>query len=244
MASPHPVFGLPGNTNNVLWHYFKIENYRKLLKSEALWFARADKLGDPFEGSVSRLTIQARKTAFEIAPALQRGDHTVFENLLIHESVGFRMQKLTYVNCWHANEGESSAMWQLYAPTGGVAVRTTCTKLIQHTPSHSFVVGIRYANYVDEAIPDNDLTARFVFKRKSFIHENEIRAIIQEDPHTQGDLDARDQGMLIKVPLSDFIDAVFVSPGAPDSFLEEVMLITQQIGKPVHRSEIDSPAIF
>src|SRR5258706_406031 len=33
------------------------------------------------------------------------------------------------VNCWHVNEGESAAMWDLYANSKGIAIRSTVGRL-------------------------------------------------------------------------------------------------------------------
>jgi hypothetical protein len=71
-----------------------------------------------------------------------------------------------------------------------------------------------------------------------------IDGIFQDKPDTQGDLESRPPGKLIDIRLSDLIDDVFVSPGSPNDFFNAIKRITRQIGKPVHRSEIDSAAIF
>jgi hypothetical protein len=245
MASIHALFKAPADTEAALWRYTDINKYEALLKSHALYFSRADKLGDPFEGSVSRASILARMTAFQKAPPQQRGQHTVEIHLGIYTSFFLRMPKLTFVSCWHMNEVESTAMWRLYAEQG-IALRTTVSKLLRLTPDNAFVVEVRYANYSKEAIPDHTPIAPFVFKRKSFAHENEVRAIIQDDPKTQGDLDARSAGKLVDVSLIDLIDSVHVYPSASDAFRTKVVEITERYGleKKVHRSEIDSPALF
>ena len=98
-----------------LWRYLDFTKFVSLLDTSELFFARADTLGDEFEGGVaSAPSREARSPQF--APQLAE----------MKEGV----RRHTYINCWSLAEHESAALWGLYTPTaGGVAVRTTFQRL-------------------------------------------------------------------------------------------------------------------
>src|ERR1700730_7601931 len=54
MISEHPSFTHPSNQTR-LWRYMDLSKFVALIQTAKLHFARADTLGDPFEGSVPRL---------------------------------------------------------------------------------------------------------------------------------------------------------------------------------------------
>ena len=60
-----------GNTFNkppadaVLWRYMSFTKFVSLLTKKSLFFARADKLGDPFEGSLSQVNIDLRPEIYK-----------------------------------------------------------------------------------------------------------------------------------------------------------------------------------
>jgi hypothetical protein len=62
----HPIFQQPPNPNTKIWRYMDFAKYVSLLDPNGLWFSRmdklgeslGDKLGDPFEGTLSRATIE------------------------------------------------------------------------------------------------------------------------------------------------------------------------------------------
>ncbi len=244
MASPHSSFKTPVNRDATLWRYMDFNKYVSLLKTQSLYFSRADRVGDPFEGSVSQATIERRKVTFRTAPAEQKGDHTEEIHLGIYASLFQRMPGLTFLNCWHMNDGESVAMWRLYSPSGmGVALKSTFAKLFDLTPSNVFVGKVQYGDYGQADIPDYTLFDPFVHKRRSFSHEDEARAVIQYDYRS---VDPAPLGEWVRVPLVDLIDAVRVSPSAPNWYLEIVQDVTKLYGfsKEVRRSEIDSTVLF
>lgn len=218
--------------------------YVALLESKSLYFSRADGFDDPFEGSVSLGTVEIRRVIYQNAPPEQRGDHTEEDFLRIFSSVFQRLRTLTFINCWHMNPGESVAMWSLYAPSGlGVAIRTTYAKLHKNTPPNVFLGLVQYKDYERSVIPDHNSFAPFVYKRHSFIHENEVRAVIQYDIKST---DPTPNGLSIPFPVTETIDAIYVSPQAPSWYLDLVEKVTRRYGFAIKvlQSQIDSAAIF
>lgn len=90
----HHVFREPG-LNALLRRYLSLSKFVWMLDKRALYFSRADRLGDGFEGSMTRANIQARQG--RIGLPLEPGKPTVIQRL-----AGARedVVKLVYVNCW------------------------------------------------------------------------------------------------------------------------------------------------
>lgn len=110
MYKEHPVFEKTENENIKIWRYLDFTKFVSLLDTKSLFFIRADKLSDPFEGSFSKANIKLRPLVYG-------------ENFsIIHEKFSkFHMEirKFTFINSWHMNEYESDAMWRLYLHSKG-----------------------------------------------------------------------------------------------------------------------------
>jgi hypothetical protein len=57
----HESFRLPTNKEVPVWRYMDLAKYLMMLNSKSLYFARANKLGDPFEGSSTRAMVARRE---------------------------------------------------------------------------------------------------------------------------------------------------------------------------------------
>src|SRR5207248_1539762 len=88
----------------------------------------------------------------------------------------------TAINCWHLNDHESAAMWKLYLKSDdGVAIQSTYRNLrdcFNLTEERIFLGLVRYVDYERDVIPEGTMFTPFIHKRKSFQHENEVRALI------------------------------------------------------------------
>ena len=65
MYKEHPVFEKPENENTKIWRYLDFTKFVSLLDKSALFFTRADRLNDPFEGSYSKVNIQLRPVVYK-----------------------------------------------------------------------------------------------------------------------------------------------------------------------------------
>lgn len=231
----HEVFSPPEDPNAVIWRYMDFTKLVALLDSASLYFARADRLGDEFEGSYSRATVELRSKIYEDIPqtALAQISQTT-AGMLRH----------TYVKCWSVSPVESAALWGLYVPpSGGVAIRSTFQRLVDalvvpegdHEPSMGrtiFVGMVRYADYDSERMPEGNTMWPFVYKRHSFEFERELRAVIQNLPTVPDrtleggkrvDLSQPSPpGRAVEVDLPSLVEAIHVSPVAPGWFLDLV----------------------
>ena len=235
MYKEHPVFERPAKENVRIWRYLDSSRFLSLLDKQALFFARADRLADPFEGSYSKANIKLRLTTYKGLRNKASGKgQTTIETM---SEVNKNAPKYTYVNCWHINDYESAAMWKLY-PTNdeGIAIQSTFKLLTESLNSyldHNVYIGkVMYIDYETDWLPEGNLFYPFLHKRKSFEHEHELRAVIMKPPTADGGTDytraAPELGLYVRVELATLIERVFVSPTAPDWFEE---LVTSVAGK-------------
>lgn len=136
MSQNHSVFTEPADPTVKIWRYMAFWKFISLLEDRSLYFARADRLGDPFEGSFPEENIAQRPSAYaelikkyEDQGLFVRCPH-IERPLSFLEAQSVLRQwvcQWTFVNCWHINELESAAMWRLYgdgSPT--VAIQCLC----------------------------------------------------------------------------------------------------------------------
>lgn len=95
----------------------------------------------------------------------------------------------TYVSCWHINEYESAAMWDLYAnKSGSIAIETDVNTLKESfikQPEQMLEFGeVVYLDYQEhkntsKAQEIDEIFRCQFYKRKSFVHESEYRVILR-----------------------------------------------------------------
>ncbi len=241
MYKEHPNLKKPKNLNAQLWRYMDFTKFVSLLDKQALFFSRADKLGDPFEGSHPKANIPLRAEIYEDEIPLQ--DISEIYKLL---------REFTAVNCWHLNTYESAAMWKLYLNSNeGIAIQSTFKRLRDsfRDKKHDVFIGrVQYIDYEKDRILDDPLSS-FVYKRESFKHEQEIRAVVQKLP-TKG-LSPRskrpfDSGVYISVDLDLLISRIYLAPTSPKWLFELVksVLAKYNLGREVHQSSLDDVPVY
>ena len=229
----------------VLWRYMSFTKFTSLLTKKALFFARADKLGDPFEGSLSPLNAELYPVIHSNIPPEHQDTHRkLFRNL----------PRFTLINCWHENETESDAMWKLYAGNGeGIAIKTTYRSLNESLTGKglTYLGRVNYVDYNTTHIKDNDPVAPFIHKRTSFEHEREVRAIIRKPYRADNQIivdgpDICDVGIYCGVDVDTLIMEVFVPPYVEDWFAELVQAIAKTYGlqAPVKRSSLSALPVW
>jgi len=234
MYKEHPIFEKPINENAKIWRYLDFTKFVSLLDKQALFFTRADMLPDPFEGSYSKANIRLRPDIYKNLPSSALGQMSVIFK---------ELRKFTIINSWHMNEYESAAMWKLYLKSEeGVAIQSTFKQLTQsfgkYLDDDVFVGKVKYIDYESEWLPEGYTFYPFMHKRKSFEHEQEVRAIIQRFPppikDEKGDnkLDLNKQvfdlGAYVAVDLDILIEKIFVSPTVQNWFNELVKSIVNK----------------
>lgn len=239
----------------VLWRYMDFTKFVSLLDRRALYFARADTLGDPWEGADATLSAQEFREALRAAAgegAWQKLEPTVGKGIRV-------FRKYVWISCWHMSEqGESAAMWQAYAAReAGIAVRTTVKRLkaaIAKATDRVHIGRVRYLDYSHERIQSTKVFHRFLSKRQSFRHENDVRALLLlpnseahniqwKGPETD---ERHPQGIYIRADVSSLVEIAKVAPETSDWLKMLVASVVKRYGFdfPVCRSEMDDPAIF
>jgi hypothetical protein len=211
----------------VLWRYMDFARFVALLDQQALHFARTDQFDDRFEAASGAKGLKPRwdahyldffRHAIKTVPGLTEPppDEEVEREAarLLQEfsqSAALDRERL-FVSCWHANAGESEALWRLYCPPpiAGLAIQTTAERLTRAVGDAPVKIG--KVQYVDFASGVAGIHDRIFAKRKSLSHETEVRLVIQEF-HATGEI-----GKSIPVDVESLMAAVVPSPFAPPWF--------------------------
>ncbi len=257
MYKEHPAFEKPQNENVKIWRYVDFTKFVSLIDKSALFFSRADKLGDPFEGSYPRQNVQQRATLYK------RWLNTLPTQL--KEFFGQKpgaigefyksLRRCIFINSWHENEHESDAMWKLYLKSNeGIAIQSTFSRLRDcfgnETPD-IYIGRVRYIDYSKDVISKDNFFNPFLRKRKSFEHERELRAIVFaydkiEDGMPNLPSTAFHTGMPMLVDLDKLIDRIYLAPTSPKWLYELVKSVTQKYGvkKEVFQSNLRKRPLF
>lgn len=219
---------VPGGT--VLWRYMDFSALVALLEHRTLHFARADQFADPFEAAAGARRLKPKWDKHHLAyfrSALSNlPDGTSVpedqiegqsEQLLQSMSAAFEtLRQRSFVSCWHADPGESEALWRLYCPppSAGVAIRTTAEKLLRALGYAPVKIG--KVVYLDFAREFSGTYERIFSKRKSLKHEAEVRLVL-EDGVSARDV-GQSVGQSVPVDVSVLLEAIVPSPFAPRWF--------------------------
>lgn len=200
--APHEDVTTPPDSI-IIWRYMDFAKFVSILEDEALFFPQIAKLNDPFEGSISNLSVRALRNLPEEA---SQGVESFLEHLS-HTRVQVR------ASCWHMNARESEAMWRLYAQTSqGIAVRTTVGHLkaaLKEAPESVHIGLVQYRDYDVETVPPHRLLAIAHSKRDSFSHEREVRLT------HRAKLGDESPGTSVRIAPQVLLRGVYVAPQSP-----------------------------
>lgn len=240
----HPVFQAPENPDVAIWRYMDFTKFIALLDTQSLFFCRADLFDDPYEGATSHANAVMRPDVYADS---ELPEHT-FRAISSHM---IWARQWTFLSCWHLNDVESAAMWKLYAQAKeAIAVKSSYARLCECLPEAAYVGSVRYIDYHADWLPEGNMFYPFVHKRKSFEHERELRALIQELPTKDGQLltgvPNPQAGLSVPVDLDMLVDGIFLSPTAPGWLTKLVTRVCARYGvkADVARSSLATEPIF
>lgn len=248
MYTEHQAFLQPDNEHMKVWRYMDFTKLVSLLDSRALYFARPDKFNDPFEGSYPKTNIEARRHPPREIPLEGHEAYRRVVPLLLAEMHRNWLGNVA-INCWHMNEHESAAMWNLYLKSHeGVAIQSTYSKLRESfiEEERVYLGVVKYIDYDREFFRNGNIFTPFVHKRKSFEHEREVRAVVERNPSPGSSGPTISRGLLISVDLEKLVERIYVAPTAPDWFARLVEAVTKKYGcgfQVVH-SRLDEQPLF
>lgn len=221
----HPVFANKPNDEAILWRFMSLEKFINLLITNELHFSRIDKFDDHFEGmwplkdtKYFRDIVQKNKENFDI------------------EAYTRHFRRQTAISCWHENQHESAAMWQLYNPSNdGIAIQTTFGKLkaeffnamqMDGNLNLGDIARVEYINHITDnmvvmgkELPN--LLRAPMSKNVSYKFENEVRALISCLPQFL----FSEFGHRLKINLNNLIESVIVNPRSPSRLFDTVKSI-------------------
>jgi hypothetical protein len=257
----HGSFMEPDDPHIQIWRYMDFTKFVAMLEHGGLFFCRADKLGDPFEGSYSLPSSNWRREFLDrsMSELVQLGytDEQIkamVQSVLSDESEYYRwIRQWAMISCWHMNQFESAGMWRLYAKSNeAIAVQSRYRNLAECLGDDVHLGVVHYIDYRNDLIPVGRLIEPFLYKRKSFEHEHELRAFFF-DPNMrsaeQGEMAQKAQnvgGVWKTTALSRLIEKVYVAPDAAEWFRDLVERLVNRYGldKPVIQSSLAEDPIF
>ena len=220
---------LPENPDTIIWKYLDLSKFVDLLLYQKLFMSRSDKFEDQYEGTFSEPTFEEIKKLSEHNP----------EFLNYYK----KHREQVVISSWHLNEYESFAMWQIFTQKNeGLAIQSTIGRLQKaFAPEKTydqFIGEVNYIDYKKEYIPFDNPFFPFLFKRKSFIYEKEIRVI--SDLSSFGI--SIDNGVKVDVAIGDLIEKIYIHPRSENWYKKLVMDLASRLGFDftIEKSDLES----
>lgn len=195
--------------------------------------SRSDKFEDQYEGTFSEPTFEEIKKLSENNP----------EFLDYYKS---KREKVV-ISSWHINEYESFAMWQIFTQNSeGLAIQSTVNRLQKslelETHFKQYIGEVNYIDYKKEHIPFDDSFFPFLFKRKSFQYEREVRII--------SDLSDKNitinEGLKIDVDIKQLIEKIYIHPKSENWYKKLVIELVSKLDFDfeIEKSDLESDILI
>ena len=229
----NPNIKLPEDPNTVVWKYLDLSKFLDLWMSEKLFMSRSDKFEDQYEGTFSEPTFEEIKKLSTDNPDFLNYYKTHREKVAI--------------SSWHINEYESFAMWQIFTQNSeGLAIQSTIGRLQDSLASETnfkqYIGEVNYIDYKKEHIPFDDMFFPFLFKRKSFQYEGEVRIITDI-----GESDIKiNEGLKINVDINQLIEKIYIHPKSENWYKNLVIQLVKQLGFDftIEKSDLESDILI
>lgn len=221
MYIQHPNVVTPPD-ETVIWRYMTVEKYLSLLAGSKLFLCRLDQFEDTWEGVwPKKFTDAVRESLKARGIADYNNIHSVHRDIL-------------FVSCWHANDYESAAMWDLYSSkSSGVAIRTTVGDLKDALAGEvDYMLGqVEYVDIeTDPRMFEFNVIIPAYLKRMSFKHENEVRLVRLGVRNPDDSNGPRYPFLEINVDLSKLLKNVYFSPSMPMWLVDSIKEVGVKFG--------------
>ncbi|MES2813123.1 MAG: hypothetical protein V4670_11685 [Bacteroidota bacterium] len=233
MYKDNPNSQLPENPDTVVWKYLDLSKFLDLLLSEKMFMSRSDKFEDQYEGTFSEPTFEEIKKIAENNPKF-------LDYYKQH-------REKVAISSWHTNEYESFAMWQIFTKNNeGLAIQSTIGRLkeaLEPEKNYEQYIGeVNYIDYKKEHIPFDDAFFPFLFKRKSFQYEREVR-IITDVTHQNIVLN---DGLKIHVDVNKLIEKIYIHPKSENWYKKLVIELVTKLGFAIEieKSDLESDILI
>jgi hypothetical protein len=138
-------------------------------------------------------------------------------------------------------------MWQIFTQnTEGLAIQSTVQRLrnaLSYETQHEQYIGeVNYIDYKKEYIPFDDLFFPFLFKRKSFQYEREIRIISDV---TLNNIKLN-EGLKINVDINQLIEKIYIHPKSENWYKNLVIELVSKLGFDfkIEKSDLESDILI
>jgi hypothetical protein len=231
----------------ILWRYMDLPRLISILETSRLFFCCIKDLEDVFEGARGHSALKKKwdqhyhdfymeacsklpdGSSMPIIEA-EKGAKKFISDL---HTISRNDRKHTYVNCWHASEHESEALWRLYCSSysPGIALVTNYSSVCSSLPRYLFPQSGR-VKYIDFKREFPGIHDTYFYKRMSLSYENEVRFLIRSHGYAPG--------IHIGVDLKTLIHKVVLSPYSPSwhKAILESLLSRYGCEKPVEQSSL------
>ena len=229
----NPDIKLPEDPDTIIWKYLDLSKFLDLLMSRKLFMSRSDKFEDQYEGTFSEPTFEEIRKLSIDNPDFLKFYKTHRERVAI--------------SSWHINEYESFAMWQIFTQNSeGLAIQSTIGRLQEslHLENNykQYIGEVNYIDYKKEYIPFDDMFFPFLFKRKSFQYEREVRVItdVKENKITLND------GLKISIDIDKLIENIYIHPKSENWYKNLVIQLVKQLGFDfnIEKSDLESDILI
>ncbi|MFA7327937.1 MAG: DUF2971 domain-containing protein [Candidatus Ratteibacteria bacterium] len=212
--------GINYQPDQKIWRYMRLGRFLEMLETSNFHFASANQFDDSFEGAVA-----IQPFDFPVDPRYSKMDSD--------EKAFAELKRLTKISCWHIEDHESAAMWQLYSGRGkGVAIVSTPAK-IDHSltpyrikPNYGtenlWGGNVRYVDLMQERL-NVGMLERFYFKHNAFSLEREFRCAISVRVAEEFGVRVPEHGIFVQANLTELIEEVHVGPSLKVEEREQVV---------------------
>ncbi|MBW3520229.1 hypothetical protein [Flavobacterium sp. NKUCC04_CG] len=233
MYTPNSNIILPADPDTIIWKYIDLSKFLDLLLAKKMFMSRSDKFEDQYEGTFSEPTYEEIKKI-----AIDKPEFIDFYK---------SHRKNVVISSWHINEYESFAMWQIFTKNNeGLAIQSTLGRLQKALESEDriqqYIGEVNYIDYKKEHIPFDDFFFPFLFKRKSFQYEKEIRVISDVTPLN---LSVND-GIKIHIDIHELIEKIYIHPKSENWYKKLVLELMNRLdfGFEIEKSDLESDILI
>ncbi len=128
----------------------------------------------------------------------------------------------------------------------GLAIQSTIGRLQEalapEKTYEQYIGAVNYIDYKKEYIPFDDMFFPFLFKRKSFQYEREIRIISDVTSHNL----TIDNGLKIDVDINQLIEKIYIHPKSENWYKNLVIELVKRLGFDfeIEKSDLESDILI
>ena len=204
----------------MIWRYIKdeiieidgikIDVIPNMLETNSLYFTRADRFSDEWEGTPST------------------------KDLSMYDLLN-KCRERTAINCWSINDFESNLMWETYVgKKEGIVIQSSIKRLkkcLENSVGNDEYIGcVEYCESLLGFPTETNRLQPVVRKRIQYKGEAEVRVISIK----QNDGVFDENGINIPVCIDKLIEKIYISPESDDSFHDKIKEIFKK-----YNSEIE-----